>query len=138
MTAVGARVDCVTAMVERMNAGDLDGYMSGYASTVVLHGYPEGVTDFDSLRGSYRQLLDALDGVRVEILRAVEQDDVVALQFVLQGRHTGELMGAAPTGRGLALSGATFLRFQDQLIVERWQHADDLGLMQQLGLLPPA
>ncbi|MDP9435840.1 MAG: ester cyclase [Actinomycetota bacterium] len=136
MTAVGTLVDRVSAMVERINAGDLDGYMSGYASTVVPHGYPEGVTDFESLRGFYRQLLRACDGFRVEVLRAVEQDDVVALQFVLQGRHTGELLGAAPSGRDLVLNGATFLRFHEQLVVERWQHADDLSLMQQLGLLP--
>lgn len=136
MTASRALVDQVTSMVDRLNAGDLDGYMSGYASTVVPHGYPHGVTDLDSLRGFYGQLLDALDSVRVEVLLAVEQGDVVALQFVLRGRHTGELLGAAPTGRELVVRGATFLRFQEGLIVERWQHSDDLGLMQQLGLLP--
>lgn len=64
--------------------------MSGYASTVIPYGYPEGVTDVDSSRGSYRQLPDACDGFRVEILRVVEQAGVVALQFVLQGRHAGE------------------------------------------------
>lgn len=138
MTAVGTLADRVTAMVERLNARDLDGYMSGYAATVIPHGYPEGVTDFDSLRAFYRQLLDAVEDAHVEILRAVEQDDILAVQFVLHGRHTGELMGAAPSGRDLTLNGATFLRFQDQVVVERWQHADDLGLMQQLGLLPSA
>jgi len=38
---------------------------------VIPHGYPEGVTDFYSLRGFYRQLLDACGGF-VEILRAGE------------------------------------------------------------------
>jgi len=126
----------MTAVVQRFNDGDLDGYMSGYAPTVVLHGYPEGVTDFDSLRAFYQQLLAACDDLRVEVLRAVEQGDVLAAQFVLRGRHTGDLLGAPPTGRELELRGATFLRFEDGLVVERWQHADDLGLLQQLGLLP--
>ena len=63
MTDVGTLIDRATAMVERINARDLDGYMSGYASTVIPHGYPERVTDFYSLRGFYRQLLDARDWV---------------------------------------------------------------------------
>lgn len=138
MTAAGALVDRMAAVVQRFNEGDLDGYMSGYASTVVLHGYPEGVTDFESLRAFYEQLLDACDGLHVEMLRAVEQGDVLAAQFVLRGRHTGDLLGAPATGRELELRGATFLRFEDGRVVERWQHADDLGLLQQLGLLPPA
>lgn len=96
MTAVGTLIDRATAMVERINAGDLDGHMTGCASTAIPHGYPEGVTDFNSLRDFYRQLLDACDGFRVEILRAVEQDDVVALQFVLQGRHTASAPLSCP------------------------------------------
>jgi predicted ester cyclase len=136
MTAVGTLTDRMTAAVQRFNAGDLEGYMSAYAPTVVPHGYPEGVTDFDSLRAFYRQLLDACDGLRVQVLRTVEQGDVLAAQFVLRGRHTGDLFGAPATGRELEVHGATFMRFQDGKVAERWQHVDDLGMMQQLGLLP--
>lgn len=136
MTVVGTLTDRMTAAVQRFNEGDLDGYMSAYAPTVLTHGYPEGVTDFDSLRAFYRQLLDACDGLRVEVLRIVEQSDILAAQFVLRGRHTGDLFGAPGTGRELEVHGATFMRFEDGVVAERWQHVDDLGMMQQLGLLP--
>jgi len=136
MTAVGSLTDRMAAAVQRFNEGDLDGYLTAYAPAVVAHGYPEGVTDFDSLRAFYRQLLDACDGLRVEVQRTVEQGDTLAAQFVLRGRHTGELFGVPGTGRELEVRGATFLRFEDGAVVERWQHADDLALAQQLGLLP--
>ena len=136
MTAVGTLTDRMTAAVQRLNEGDLDGYMSVYAPTVVTHGFPEGVRDFDSLRALYRQLLDACDGLRAEVLRTVEQRDTLAVQFVLRGRHTGNLFGAPGTGRELEVHGATFLRFEDGAVAERWQHVDDLGMMQQLGLPP--
>ncbi len=136
MTAVGTLSERMHAAVQRLNEGDLDGYMSAYAPTVAPHGYPEGVTDFDSLRAMYRQLLDGCDGLHVEVLRTVEQEDVLAAQFVLRGRHTGDLFGAPGTGRELEVRGATFLRFEGGAVVERWQHVDDLGMAQQLGLLP--
>ena len=136
MTAAGSLVDRVREMLDRLNAGDLDGYLAGYAPNVVPHGYPEGVTDFESLSGYYRTLMGAADDVRVELEHTVEQGDLVAVRFRLRARHTGELLGAPPTGKQLELRGATFLRFEDGRVVERWQHADDLGLLQQLGLLP--
>ncbi len=136
MTAAGTLVDRVGEMLDRLNAGGLDGYLAGYAPTVVPHGYPQGVTDFQSLSGYYRTLMGAVDDVRVELEHTVEQGDLVAVRFCLKARHTGELLGAPATGKELQLRGATFLRFEDGRVVERWQHADDLGLLQQLGLVP--
>ncbi len=123
-------------MIERYNAGDLEGYLAGYTPDVVVHGYPEGVVDLTGLRAFYTQLSDALDQPRVEIEEAIEEGDLVAARMVMSGRHTGELMGAAPTGRRIAVRVATFLRFTDGRIAERWQHGDNLGLLQQLGLVP--
>jgi predicted ester cyclase len=94
------------------------------------------VTDFDGLRAIYRQMLDALDGLRVEVLRTVEDSDILAARFVLRGRHTGNLFGALANDREVEVLGATFMRFQDGVVAERWQHFDDLGMMQQIGLLP--
>jgi predicted ester cyclase len=92
--------------------------------------------DLTGLRAFYTQLSDALDQPRVEIEEAIEEGDLVAARMVMSGRHTGELMGAAPTGRRIAVRVATFLRFTDGRIAERWQHGDNLGLLQQLGLVP--
>jgi predicted ester cyclase len=128
--------DTVVAAIERFNVGDLDGYMSAYAPDVVLHGYPEGVQDVDSLRGLYGQLLSALDGALIDLEEVIEQGDILAARFTLGGRHVGELLGVAATGREITIRGATFMRFRDGRIAERWQHADDLGLLKQLGLIP--
>ena len=40
------------------------------------------------------------------------------------------------TGREIVLEGQTILRFDRERVVERWQAADMLGLMAQLGALP--
>jgi predicted ester cyclase len=128
--------DTVVAAVEWFNAGDLDGYMQAYAPDVVLHGYSEGVQDINSLRGLYGQLLNALDGALITLDEVIEQGDILAARFALRGRHVGELLGVAATGREITVRGATFIRFQAGRIAERWQHADDLDLLQQLGVIP--
>jgi predicted ester cyclase len=45
-------------------------------------------------------------------------------------------MGESPTGRDVALGGVNIFRIVDGKIVERWGRLDDLGLLQQLGLVP--
>jgi predicted ester cyclase len=42
-----------------------------------------------------------------------------------------------PSGKALAFTGTTIVRMQDGKIVERWANVDELGLLQQLGVVPP-
>jgi predicted ester cyclase len=46
------------------------------------------------------------------------------------------MMGIAPTGKQVTVSGFVITRFADGKAVEVWNNADDLGLLQQLGVLP--
>jgi len=45
-------------------------------------------------------------------------------------------MGVAPTGREIALPGINIFRLRDSRIAERWGRLDELGFLQQLGVLP--
>jgi len=45
-------------------------------------------------------------------------------------------MGVPPTGREVVLAGINIFRVQDGKLVERWGRTDDLGLLQQLGIVP--
>ena len=47
--------------------------------------------------------------------------------------HTGTWGAMAPTGRRATFSGVNIFRFENDKVVELWNHRDDLGLMQQLG-----
>jgi predicted ester cyclase len=61
---------------------------------------------------------------------------MVAVYTTMSGRHTGDLMGIAPTNRPVSFSYAHILRFQDGKAIERWGVRDDLALMRQLGVIP--
>lgn len=49
-----------------------------------------------------------------------------------------EYMGGAPTGKRVTITGISILRIVGGKIVEEWGEMDNLGMMQQLGVLPPS
>jgi predicted ester cyclase len=46
-------------------------------------------------------------------------------------------MGVPPAGKQIELSVIDIFRIADGKIAEHWMQADILGMMQQLGMLPP-
>jgi steroid delta-isomerase-like uncharacterized protein len=66
----------------------------------------------------------------------VADGDTIAWRWTFRGNHTGPLMGIPATGKPVSLSGISIDRFANGQIVERWSQADNLGLLQQLGVIP--
>jgi predicted ester cyclase len=50
--------------------------------------------------------------------------------------HTGELQGIPPTGKRVRMTGIWIDRITHGQIVERWSQFDQLGMLQQLGVIP--
>ena len=83
----------------------------------------------------------------IEITRAAFPDYTNPLDFVLsdgafavswgrsKGTHRGEFLGIAATGRSFDVPTVGILRFADGQAVERWGFSDNLGILQQLGLM---
>ena len=128
----------LAAAVESMNVPDLDAYMEIYDPDVVLHGYPpELPPGAVGARVFYEMVLAALLPADAEVQQTVAEGDRISAMFSLRGIHNGEFMGIPATGNEMELAGQTILRFDEQArIVERWQTADMLGLLQQLGVAP--
>jgi steroid delta-isomerase-like uncharacterized protein len=73
---------------------------------------------------------------RLTIEDMIAEGDTVAARQTFQGTHQGELMGIPPTGKQVTATGSTLIRFANGKGVEQWSNYDDLGLMQQLGVVP--
>jgi len=65
----------------------------------------------------------------------VAEDDHAVSYGRMTGTNTGDLMGLPPTGRSIDLETIGILRFANGMAVERWGVADNMVMMQQLGLL---
>ena len=80
----------------------------------------------------------ALPDTRIVIEDIFADGDRVAVRVTLQGTHTGNGLGLAPTGRSVRIQGIVIVRMQDGRIKEGWNSYDQLGLLRQLGALPAA
>ena len=68
----------------------------------------------------------------------IAEGDKVLIRWVLRGTHQGELMGISPTGRSVTVTGFDLFRIEGGKITEMWQEADELGMLQQLGVIEQA
>lgn len=139
---MGSNKDVLLHAVERWNAGDLDGYLTLYDASIRLHGYsPEpmdkaGVTEF------YKVIFSSLPEAgkacpRLDVLDMIGEGDEVACRFVMSGTHSGTFLNVPASGRPYALPGITMLKFAGGKVIERWSSADMLGLLVQVGAVPP-
>lgn len=67
----------------------------------------------------------------------ISEGDLVMYRWTLKGLHTGNFLGIPPTGRRISVIGMDALRVVAGKIVESWAAPDTLGMLQQLGVLPP-
>lgn len=67
----------------------------------------------------------------------IAEGDKVAVRLTMRGTHQGEMQGIPATGRQVVVTGMSIERVVDGRIVEGWTENDALGLLGQLGVLPP-
>lgn len=74
--------------------------------------------------------------LRSEVVDQIAEGDKVVTRIVSTGTHTGAFQGILATGRPIRVEGIIIERFASGRIVERWDQFDQLGMMQQLGVIP--
>jgi steroid delta-isomerase-like uncharacterized protein len=79
----------------------------------------------------------AFPGYGIIVEDMIAEGDKVVVRGTMQGTHKGDLMGIPPTGKQVTMPVIIIYRIADGKIVEHWMLADQLGLMQQLGVSPP-
>jgi steroid delta-isomerase-like uncharacterized protein len=91
----------------------------------------EGVKQFIGM------LRAAFPDSRTEIEDVIADSDKVVIRWTGHGTNTGPFMGMPPSGKPTTVTGIDIYRVVDGRVVESWTNWDALGLMQQLGVIPP-
>ena len=104
-----------------------------YAEDLVLHEPDEDIVGIEGLKQFLSMIRAAFPDLRVTLEDAIAEGEKVVSRWTAQGTHQGELMGIAPTGNRVTLTGITIHRIEDAKIVEEWENWDALGMMQQIG-----
>jgi steroid delta-isomerase-like uncharacterized protein len=78
----------------------------------------------------------AFPDIQYTVEDQVAEGDRVVTRWKARGTHRGELMGIPPTGKQGAVTGITIFRIVGGNVVECWTNVDELGMLQQLGVIP--
>lgn len=76
----------------------------------------------------------AFPDLRVTIDLIIGDGDFVVGRWTATGTPSEPWGGMEPTGRRVTFSAANIFRFEDGKVAEIWNHRDDLGLREQLGV----
>jgi steroid delta-isomerase-like uncharacterized protein len=97
----------------------------------------EGGTGPDGFRASVTPLRRAFPDIRFTIHDLVAEGDRVAVRWTWEGTHRAAFAGVPATGKRIVLHGNVIYRIRDGMIAEAWAQPDRLGMLEQLGTVPP-
>jgi steroid delta-isomerase-like uncharacterized protein len=122
-------------MFNQGNVAAVDKYLAAdYVEHQTMPGQAPGLEGFKQMLS---MMHTAFPDFRITIDDLIAEGDKVVVRSTFRGTQKGEFMGIAPTGKAVATTGIDILVMKDGKAVEHWGNEDDLGMMQQLGAIPP-
>jgi len=119
-----------------LNKGNLSIIDEFVAPNYIYHDPHNPLNSPDELKQGMSAYRTAFPDMRFTVEEMVAEGDKVAKRWKFVGTHKGELMGIAPTGKEVTVTGMSMGRFANGKLAEEWEAADMLGLMQQVGAIP--
>jgi steroid delta-isomerase-like uncharacterized protein len=89
------------------------------------------------LKDVVRMFEHAFPDFRYEVEDVVSEGEKVAVRDTFRGTHQGDFMGIPATGNRVTMQAIHIYRFSEGKLAEHWVARDDLGMMRQLGAIPP-
>ncbi len=118
-------------------SGDFSGLDALVASDVRDHNSEpgqgpglQGVKDWFSSIGS------AFPDLQIAVEDLIAEGDKVVARAMFRGTHSADFQGIPATGKQVSMQVIDILRIENGKIVERWGLSDQMGMMQQLGVMP--
>ena len=121
---------------EVYNQGRLDAADDLAASDVVIHKGSQVIQGREGIKGYVSALRAAFPDLHITVEEQLAEGDRVVTRWTAHGTHLGEFQGLPPTGRQVRVTGTDIDRIVSGKAVECWTTMDELGLMQQLGVVP--
>jgi len=122
---------------EAINKGNLNMFDEVAVPDAVDHTLPPGMpSGAAGNKMFFGMLRTAFPDIHYTIEDAIAEGDYVVQRVTGQGTMKGEFMGMKPTGKHAKWSEIHIVRLKNGKIVEHWGNVDQMGMLQQLGLVP--
>src|SRR6188768_4429304 len=90
----------------------------------------------DGWKQLFKMFAEATPGYHVIDDLIAENDKVVA-HITAYGKHVGTVFGIPATNRDFSMKAIVICRLKRGKITEHWAQSDTIGMMIQLGVMPP-
>ena len=97
---------------------------------------PRGVVGRDGVREHITTLRGAFPDIEFHVEDMISEDDKIVVRWNATLTHTGDYFGIPPTGKPATITGMNTWHLANGKAVRGWVNRDDLGLLQQLGIIP--
>jgi steroid delta-isomerase-like uncharacterized protein len=124
---------------EVLTRGNLQQVDELFAPNYILHGpsISQEVHGREGIRQYVATYRAAFPDAHFTVEDQIAEQDMVVTRWTARGTHQGELEGIAPTGNQVKIASLVISRIAGGKIAEDLTNFDALGLMQQLGVIPP-
>jgi steroid delta-isomerase-like uncharacterized protein len=93
--------------------------------------------DLEHVRQFVGAVMQSFPDLHYTVEDMVAEGDKVVTRLTLSGTQQGDFMGIPATGKHATVSDIEIFRIAGGKAVECWVQVDFLGLLQQLGAIPP-
>jgi predicted ester cyclase len=120
--------------------GNLNGMDEVFAADAVFHSPPlldiKGLEAFKQAIAGFRQVFT---NIRWNWDEVISEGNTAVHRYAMRAKHTGAnpMFPVPPTGKELVMSGCVVYHLKNGRIFEFIEYFDWLGLLQQLGMVPP-
>lgn len=122
---------------EVLNKKNVDALGDFMAEDMVDHNPPPiEKPGLEGMKDMIRMFFNAFPDLEVQVHDVIAEGDKVVMRGTTTGTHQGEFMGIAATGKKVSYGEIHVLRMADGKMAEHWGVEDQMGMMQQLGVIP--
>jgi len=117
----------------KQNIGAFEKY---FPATLVMH-FADGDQNSEQYKGLCQAYFIAFPDLHITTDLLVAEGDKVTKVWTANSTHQGDFLGIPATGNRIVVKGIEVFRIADGMIAEVWASMDNLGMLQQLGVIPP-
>lgn len=123
---------------EVWNDGNFDRIEEMVSDDFVIH-FPragEEIKGPENVKQYCANLRNAFPDIHFTIIDQIAEDNKVVTHWSATGTHKGEFKGIPATGKKVTFNAMDIDKISDGKFTECWTNVDELGVMQQLGVVP--
>ena len=123
-------------VIDAVNSGEIESLKEWFAHDFVWHFSSTTTMNKEQFLAFIQTIKKSFPDFVFTIEDIMAENDKVIMRLIVTGTHKGVLQGIAPTNKRFRIIGFGQYNLTHGKISEGWELLDELGELQQLGIIP--